>query len=277
MLWDESKIFKILPFYNSYTEKPKIKNLSNVQLLKELPFYGDLSIVKNKTAFSVYAQSFKVEIVDKKDVIVQLKSIKMVIKNLFKDLLVGMKGFKYQITLYVLLSMVKRSGLTEYSTVYLNTLTKTVVSNKYFLDECFNKIIFRLENWISHRSGWIVEEIVSQYLNISSYQPLSESTYCKLPEELSHPMKGLINVQNDAKKCFLWCNVRYLSCEGKNVWRITKKDKEISKSLNYDGIEFPVSKKDYCKISKTNKININVFCYEKLFFQFICLIKNLMF
>ena len=29
-----------------------------------------------------------------------------------------------------------------------------------------------------------------------------------------------------------------------------------------DGIEFPVSKKDYEKISKMNKININVFCYE---------------
>ena len=67
MLWYESKIFKILPFYNSYIEKPKIKKLSNVRLLKELPFYDDLSTVKNNTAFSGYAQSYKVEIVDKKD------------------------------------------------------------------------------------------------------------------------------------------------------------------------------------------------------------------
>ena len=41
MLWDESKIFKILPFYDSYIERPKIKKLSNVRLLKELPFYDD--------------------------------------------------------------------------------------------------------------------------------------------------------------------------------------------------------------------------------------------
>ena len=47
MLWDESKIFKILPFYNSYIERPKIKKLSNARLLKELPFYHDLSIVKS--------------------------------------------------------------------------------------------------------------------------------------------------------------------------------------------------------------------------------------
>ena len=38
----------ILSFFNSYLEKPK--SLNNVQLLKELPFYDEVSIVKNKTA-----------------------------------------------------------------------------------------------------------------------------------------------------------------------------------------------------------------------------------
>ena len=66
MHWDESEIFKILPFYDSYIEKPKIKKLNNVELLKELPFYDKLSIAKNKTAFSGYAQTYKFEIVDKK-------------------------------------------------------------------------------------------------------------------------------------------------------------------------------------------------------------------
>ena len=32
--------------------------------------------------------------------------------------------------------------------------------------------------------------------------------------------------------------------------------------LNYEGIKFPFSKKDYCKIEKKNNICINVFCYE---------------
>ena len=31
----------------------------------KLPFYDELSIVKTKTAFSDYAQSYKIEIVDK--------------------------------------------------------------------------------------------------------------------------------------------------------------------------------------------------------------------
>ena len=50
MHWDAKELFKILPFYNTFIEGPKVKKLSNVELLKELPFYDELSIVKNKTA-----------------------------------------------------------------------------------------------------------------------------------------------------------------------------------------------------------------------------------
>ena len=32
--------------------------------------------------------------------------------------------------------------------------------------------------------------------------------------------------------------------------------------LNYEGIELPVSRKDFSKIEKKNNIYINVFCYE---------------
>ena len=120
MHWDANEIFRLLPFYDTYIEKPKIKKLNNVELLKELPFYDEFSIVKNKTAFSGYAQSYKIEFVDRKDVIIQLKSSKIVIVELFKDLLIELKGFKYQITLCILLSKVMSSDLTEYRTVYFN-------------------------------------------------------------------------------------------------------------------------------------------------------------
>ena len=182
MHWYVNKISKILPFFNTYIEKPEVKKLNNVELLKELPFYDKLSIVKNKTAFNGYAQRYKIEIVDKRDVIVQLKATKISIVELFKDLLIELKGFKYQITLAVLFSKVKSSGETEYSPVYFNSLTKTVINNKFKLDQSFQEIIYRLENWISNGSGWIVEEITNQYLNLSSYLPLSGSTYIKLPK-----------------------------------------------------------------------------------------------
>ena len=101
MHWDANKIFKILPFYDNYIEKPEIKKLSNVQLFKRLSFYYKLSIVKSKTAISGYAQSYKIDIVDKQDVAVRLKASKISIAELFKDLLIELKEFKYQIRLCV--------------------------------------------------------------------------------------------------------------------------------------------------------------------------------
>ena len=64
-------------------------------------------------------------------------------------------------------------------------------------------MIYRLENCIGHGSGWIVEEIYCQFLNLSSYLPRSRTTYIKFPKELNHPMKGLINIKNNDNKCFL--------------------------------------------------------------------------
>ena len=193
MHWDAKELLNILPFYGTYIDKAGAKELSNVELLKELPFYAELSIVKNKSAFSGYAQSYQTEIVDKRDVVIQLKTSKIVIKELFKELLIELKGFKYQITSAVLLSKVKNSDEIEYSPIYFNSLTKTVIGfNKFGLNLAFQEIIYRLDNWISNGSGWIVEEMYSQYLNISPYLPLSGSTYIKLPVELQHLMKGLI-------------------------------------------------------------------------------------
>ena len=54
--------------------------------------------------------SYKVEIVKRKDPIVQLEANKLCIKNLFSDPLNETKGFKYQITVIVLLKKYKHDG-----------------------------------------------------------------------------------------------------------------------------------------------------------------------
>ena len=132
MQWDANEIFKILSFYNTYFEKPEVKKLNNVELLKKLPFYDELGIAKNKNVFSRYAQNYKIEIFDTIDVIIQSKASEIVIKELFKDLLIEFKGFKYQITLTILLSKVKNNSETKYSPAYFNSLTKTVISSSKF-------------------------------------------------------------------------------------------------------------------------------------------------
>ena len=90
--------FKELLFYNVSIDKPKIKRLSDINLLAELPFYERLSVIKTDQAFSGYAMSYKVEIVERKDPIVQLEASKLSTKDLFSDLINKVKGFKYQIT-----------------------------------------------------------------------------------------------------------------------------------------------------------------------------------
>ena len=53
---EAKKLFQILPFY-VLIEKPKIKHLSNIKLLHELPFYDELSVVEISKAFKGYPRS----------------------------------------------------------------------------------------------------------------------------------------------------------------------------------------------------------------------------
>ena len=61
---------------------------------------------------------------------------------------------------------------------------------------------------------------------------------------------------------FLWCHIRYLNLVDKNPQRKTKKDREFISKLYYEGINFPVSKKDYCKIEYRIKLVLMYFVME---------------
>ena len=145
--------FKELPFYNKPIKKPKVERLKNIDQLVELPFYEQLDIIKTDQAFSGYAMSYKVEIIEKKDPIVQLEASKLSIKNLFSDLLNETKGFKYQITVKVLLKKYKHNGEIEFAPVYFNSVTKTVINHRFRLENSFQEILYLIDNWINEGSG----------------------------------------------------------------------------------------------------------------------------
>ena len=67
--------FKELPFYNVSIDKPKIKHLSDIDLLAELLFHDQLSVIKTDQAFSRSAMSYKAEVVERKDPIVLLEQV----------------------------------------------------------------------------------------------------------------------------------------------------------------------------------------------------------
>ena len=189
--------FKGLLFYNKHIEKSKIKSLKNIDLLSELPFYEELNVIKTNHAFRGYAMSYKVEIIEKKDPIKQLEASKSSIKDLFSDLLNETKGFKYQIAVKVLLKKYKLNGEIEFAPVYFNSVTKTVINHRFRLENSFQEILYLIDNWINEGSGWIVESIESQYINISTYRLLSGSSHINLPAELRSSKKGLISIKNN--------------------------------------------------------------------------------
>ena len=123
-------------------------------------------------------------------------------------------------------------------------------------------MFYRINAWINRGSGWIIESVESQYINISIHRPLVGNSYIGLPIELKHPKKGLKNIKNNDQKCFLWCHVRHINPLKEHPERIKKSDRKIACNLKYDGTEFPVEEKDFEKIKVQNNICINVFCYE---------------
>ena len=74
------KLLQEQPFYKQPIKKPRIKKLSNQELLRELPFYDDINISKNKRSFRGYTQTYKVEIINNRD----LNDLLSVIKNSIK-------------------------------------------------------------------------------------------------------------------------------------------------------------------------------------------------
>lgn len=163
----------------------------------------------------------------------------------------------------------KKSGInkTLFTSAYFNSKPQIIMSDtkiKEPLGLISQQPRNQIGKWLSEGSGWMIESVDKHYLNIGVYSPMKGSSYVKLPPELSHHMKGLINIKN-SDECFRWCHVQLINPDAnKDPNKITKQDKIIAQQL-----KFPVIVKQYNKIEKQKSIRINVFGYT-LFF----LIKN---
>ena len=105
---------------------------------------------------------------------------------------------------------------------YLSSKTELII-NERDIDGAFQSIyttiITNMQESLGKSSGWIIDSINDHTISISKYNLLAGSSYIKLPEELDHPRKGLINIQNiDDNECFKLCLVRYLhDCLSRNL------------------------------------------------------------
>ena len=211
-----------------------------------------------------YTESFEIGIINNKDPLSQLQNTRNAIRNHINNMLISMKGLKFVETLRVTF---KKSTNNEimYKTAYFNSKPQTIINNTEIneaLQLSKQQILNITAQWISEGSGWTVESVDNHYLNTVKYEPMKGSSYIKLPEELRHHRKGLINMKNEDNECFRWCHIRHLNPQDKNPQRIKKSDKDYINKLDYSGIDFPVNIKQYNTIENKNEININVFGYE---------------
>ena len=126
----------------------------------------------------------------------------------------------------------------------------------------YTTIIANKQKSLGKGSGWIIDSVIDHNISISKYNPLVGSSCIKLPKELDHPRKGLINIQNTHdNECFKWFLVRYLNPANHHPARIIKADKDFAKRLDSDDLKFPVKIRDIHKIEKKNSIGISVFGY----------------
>ena len=122
------------PFFKQPIRKPRIKKLSNHELLQVLPFYDIINVLRKARAFKKYAETYEVEIINSKSLNDSLSVSKDSIKNLFDELLREKKGFKYFLSTKIILKKRINNNEHTYSTVYINSLLETVINRRYHLN-----------------------------------------------------------------------------------------------------------------------------------------------
>ena len=155
---------------------------------------------------------------------------------------------------------IKSENKTKYDNFYSSSKAEIII-NKSDIDNVFQSIF--TENMENIRkssledSGWIIQSVIDHIISISKYNPLARSTYIKLPKELDHPRKGLINIQNtDDNECFKWCLVRYLNPADHHPAKVTKADKDFPKRLDFKNIIFQPKLETFTKLKIKKKKRI---------------------
>ena len=237
-----------------------LKNVDKVIEEKTEPTF-----TKKEQAMRGFTRSYEIGLTNRQDPLIQLQNTRSVIKNNLLKVLNEMKGLKFNETLKITFEKQKGDELIE-KEAYFNAKSQTVTNDAYIdnlLQITQQQIVNMIQQWISEGSGWTIQSVDGHFINVVKYRPLRGSSYIPLPEELRNPAKGIINMKNNDDECFRWCHIRHLLPQNKNPQRIKECDKKYVEKLDYSGIEFPVSVKQYNKIEKQNSINVNVFGYEE--------------
>ena len=262
--YEDNIIQPPLEFRDKPIPLPRTKKTAE-EIVKPIPSpRTKITVEEIAKALKGYTTSYIISIINNKDPLLQIQNARSAVGNHIKKILLDLRGIKFNETLKVTFWKPQDDGWI-YKTAYFNSKPQTIINDiniNEALELTKQQILNFIAQWISMGSGWTIQSVDSHYINLVKYEPLKGSLFIQLPTELRNSAKGLINLKNNDNECFRWCHIRHLNPQDRNPQRIKKSDREYIDRLDYNGIEFPVTIKQYNKIEKKNEININVFGYE---------------
>ena len=102
-------------------------------------------------------------------------------------------------TLVLVFKKIESKNKTKYDNFYSSSKTEIII-NGSDIDNVFKSIYItvkiNIEKSLGKGSGWIIYSVIDHTIFISKYIPLAGRSCIKLPKELDHPRKGLVNIQN---------------------------------------------------------------------------------
>ena len=137
-----------------------------------------------------------------------------------------------------------------------------------FYDHVRSSLEAKMEGFTKLGSDWRFHSIQIIKVGVAKFDPINGSAFFPLPDELRHPKNGILNIQNNDEKCFLWCVLAHIHPASRDRQRVSHYLPHESE-LDMSGIEFPVTKAGIKTFEKKNNISITVLGYEnKTFFPF---------
>ena len=95
---------------------------------------------------------------------------------------------------------------TKYDNYYSSSNAELIINEsdtENMFKSIFITIISNIQKLFGKGSIWIIDSVIDDTISILKYNPLVGSSYTKLPKELNHPGKDLINIQNTGdNECF---------------------------------------------------------------------------
>ena len=248
-----------------------IKNTVNerVDSLKEkvngiFKRYDNLTPKEHKTAIKGYFKTFRVNGVEGMDEKTFINIVKPRVINLIKS-----KG-SIKVKLILTVRFTKENPATGNIdiNVYHFATDPVIITEATDLSNLYNTMTSRIfeliQNFNNRGSGWQFDRVEYLDININPFNPLSASSYIKLPVKLAKK-KAIINVQNkNDNECFKWAVTSAVFPAKEHGERLSKQMRKDSEKFDWTGIEFPVSLKLIDKFENRNNYAINVFGYEKV-------------